>query len=143
VDGELIFTPIKPQFVRSHWPFVRKGAEAIAAKNPVDWIPEDLYCAVRYQTAELVIITRNRAYVGFFVACVHEQLFIGIKQYMIWAFWRDPEAHVAKADRWTTIDALKKRAQDIGCSEIAIGSLRKGWLAYGFQPDHILYRLKV
>lgn len=141
MDGELKFTPIQIQYIRSHWPFVRKGLKEVAAKRSVKWIPEDIYNALLGNAAELVLVTKNREYVGFFVASVNVCPITKRVEYYVVVLWKDPAVPISTKERRISAEAIGERAKVHNCVAVVLGSVRRGWIAFGFEPDHMIFRM--
>lgn len=77
---KLVETPI-----RSVWPMVRMGLEALAAKVPVAWLPEDVYAECAAGNAWLYLPTDGVT--GFIVFKPQRRNYSGERELLVWIVW--------------------------------------------------------
>lgn len=104
--------------IRGEWPRIRSGLDAVLAKCREDWIPEDVYHALKSGNA----------------ACYTNEAGILIVTRPLNEFTQRPELHV-----WIThnegaadvleegIEFLREQARHIGATRITFASPRLGW----------------
>lgn len=100
--------------IRGEWPRIKASLEAVQAKSPEDWIVEDVYHALKSQTAF--------AYLSDAGLMILQRLFT--------EYTRQPYLHVWIAHGEITdegFDFLRNQAKHAGCTRITFGSTRLGW----------------
>lgn len=124
-----------PQDLHSCWAWVRKGLEEVIEHSRDNWIPEDVYTAVRNASAYLYIADNEG---GF---CVFTLLpgYSGALELHVWC------AHGSGGDLEAESACLDEVARSLGCQSITFFSPRNGWRRnkLGYEEVHTLYRKKV
>ena len=115
--------------IRGMWPSVRTGLEVIQRRTQPDWIPEDIYCALRNNTAFLY--AKWPAFVVIQVLLAAS----GRTELFIWAAFG-----VGELDE--NHEGVEDIARDLDCQSITFFSPRKGWAKnkLGYEEVHTLYR---
>jgi len=113
-------TLIHPDGLRAVWPTVRAGLETMPKD---DWIPEDVFHAVKSGAAALYYGTGDKGYCGFFVL-----------QRLLGEFSRDPILHCWLAYNHgdasvyeAAEEFMRSHAKQIGAKRLTFGSPRPGW----------------
>lgn len=114
------FMLIQPDALRSVWDRVRAGLDLMPTE---DWIPEDVYHAIRSGESALYLGANDAGYAGFFVL-----------RRQVTEFSREPVLHVWLAHNAGNADVfseaqgfITKMAREMGCKRVTFGSPRKGW----------------
>lgn len=120
------FEYVKPENLRDIWFVVRAGLETILTKSPEDWIPEDVYTAIKTHDAMLFMAVEDKSLVGGAIVRPRG------KTLFAWAVWGEA-GHRSEA-----IAGLKEIARNTKCSEILFETKRAGWdrvaPKLGFKP---------
>lgn len=122
------------------WPRVREGLEQVKRASGDDWIPEDVYVAIKGGNATLFVI-EDDDYLGFVVLQVLPT-FHG-KRLHVWA------AHSIhrRPILWTLAEQLKPIAQAAGANKITFSSTRDEWAAIaergGYTATQTTYTMEV
>jgi hypothetical protein len=109
--------------LRSVWPEVRASLDAVQAKSPEDWIPEDIYHAIKTGSAALHLAKEGGQLAGVLVTTVTFAEFSGRKFLHVWVAHNLAGTDVIEAG----IDMLKAMARAAGAEMITFGSKRAGW----------------
>lgn len=119
------------------WPRVRAGLEVILTRSRDNWIPEDVYAALKSKGSILVIGQHDGAFVGFVVLTMNKG-FDGLEGH-IWAAYNISKSEYIH-DAWPQIQGLCRAS---GCRRITMSSTRKGWAKLGeklgLEPVQTLY----
>lgn len=143
----LTLTTIKPAELHVYWPFLERGLNDIHKRTHPDWLPPDVFMALRADAATAVIISRNSRLLGFIVWHKQERVFSHILDVFVWGAWalplreRQPGDDVAEAISrgYEYLLGVKKA---IGASRIIMISPRKGFQRkYGFKPLFTTYEV--
>ena len=111
---------IAPDSLHAVWKDVRAGLE----KMPVsDWIPEDVYHAVRSGESALYIGVGDAGFGGFMVLRKQQTEFSKQPVLHVWLAYSVAEPDVLAHG----IDTVREVAKRIGAQKITFGSPRKGW----------------
>ena len=111
---------IEPRSLRSVWPIVRHGLDVVVQKNRVDWIPEDVYHALKSGTAALHFSGEG----SFLVTCLNVNDYTDNRELHIWiAYSADESRNVIDEG----LELLKAMAKNAGATRITFDSPRKGW----------------
>lgn len=121
LNGELMdFILIHPDGLRAVWPDVRAGLETMPKD---DWIPEDVFHAIKSGESALYIGMRDTGYCGFFVL-----------RKLLGEFSRDPILHCWLAYNHgdasvydEAADFMRAQAKQMGAKRLTFGSPRPGW----------------
>jgi len=88
MNPHTIHVPAKQ--LHDHWPFVRRGLEAIRKKTKPEWLAEDIYSAIRQGNAMLLLAMCGPNPVGFTISYFTEVPFSNRKELFVWAAWTIP-----------------------------------------------------
>lgn len=89
---------VTPQTLHVHWPFVRRGLDSICHRIHPDWVPEDIYSALRMASVNCAIIQRAGKSLCFGVYYRENRVFSGKHHLFLWAGWALPESERTEAD---------------------------------------------
>lgn len=136
-DGQLMLRRIEAKEVGAVWEQVRVGLVAVKKATTDDWLPEDVYMALKQGHATLYMGENEGAYLGFLVLRLV------------------PTFHGARLDIWCAYSATKvplmrrffpeiqKVARQAGAQAIGFSSAREEWQAaakrLGFVTRQINY----
>lgn len=148
LSNDIEVSQIPPIHLHNYWDFIKNGLCDLKSQFDLDWIPEDIYAALKAQGADLFLIKNRDRQLGFFVAYPIIAQFSGTKLYFIWVFWTIEAktrriGEYAVENRSRVLDLLKKRAKDLGCAEIRFASPRRGFEKWGFDLYMSEYRMKI
>ena len=114
------FILIQPDGLRTVWPQVRAGLDTMPAD---DWIPEDVFHAVKSGAAALYLGVSDKGFCGFLIL-----------QKLIAEFSRTPTLHCWLAYNHggqdiydAAAEFLKEHAKHMGAARLTFGSPRPGW----------------
>jgi len=141
VIRNLFIQQLTPEQLHGNWAFIKRGAEDILKKvgEHTDWIPEDLYAALRYPEAShavLFLVTRNAKALGW-MCCELQRDRYGKLECFVWNGWDIPlRERTAEDDveggKQQLHDYIKMWAKSQGCYRIACLSPRPlerlGWI---------------
>lgn len=126
---------VNPSELHDIWPLIRRGLEIVAKKSEADWIPEDIYMALRQGKSTLHIDYNGDEYDGF-VVITETPDYHGLTLY-IWAAYCVTHNAI---DRY--LPTIKEMARSVGAKKIRFGSPRKGW-AKRFKAITTIYEEEV
>ena len=133
---------IDPCHIQRWWPLVRAGLVTIVEKTKPDWIPEDVYRALRNQTAALWLGYFGTMYVGFAVVNEQQNPFNGDRTLMVWCTYMRVSGYLDSFLRKVLSDA-----QESGFDVVTFQSPRRGWLrrlfSFGFKPRDTIYECRL
>lgn len=121
------------------WDVVRRGLEAILTICPDDWMPEDVYAAIKSGRASLFQFPD-----GFFVVEVMASPFNGKKRLNVWCMWTRPMAGAEAED--VILSELERLAAAAGCGAVRYVSPRRGWgrmMKGKFEEVGVIYERKI
>lgn len=124
------------------WERVRAGLLEVKKATTDDWLPEDVYMALRTGAASLYIgVGQDGEYLGFIVLRLI-QTFHGSKV-EIWAAYSATSAPAMR----TFLPHIKAVARNAGAGLITFLSAREEWAAagrrLGFKPAQVTYELSL
>jgi hypothetical protein len=128
---------VQPTFLHDVWPFVRIGVETVKRKVKPDFIPEDVYAAVRFNNAQLYMVTRGPRALGFFVTYTQRRPFSNKLEYLLWIGYaiplreRLPDDNLPEAVAMS-LAFMREQARTLGAVGPVMLSTRKGFERYGF-----------
>lgn len=117
------FFLIKPSELRAVWPQVKSSLLAVQAKSQEDWIPEDVYHAIKSGEAALHLAKVSGELAGVLVTTVTFSEFAGRKFLHVWVAHNLGDSDVIDAG----IGMLRDMAKGCGAEMITFGSKRAGW----------------
>lgn len=139
-DGELMLRVIEPKHLATEWERVRAGLVEVKKATTDDWLPEDVYMAIRQGQAVLYIGTGDAGeYLGFLVLRLLPT-FHGSKL-EIWCAYSATSAPLMR----TFLPHIRAVARNAGADRISFSSAREEWAAaarrLGFSPQQVSYEL--
>lgn len=123
---EPLLRPIAVADLPQHWPWVRQGLEELIARFDCDWLPEDVYAAIKAGAAGLSIIGDKA---GFIV--LQQQQRVRGPCLFVWVIVGD----LAPYEQQLYAE-LEKVAREIKAPTIEMWSPRTGWGRRGFFKEH-------
>lgn len=82
--------PIKPADLHQYWPFLERGLNDIVRKVKPDWIPPDVYSALRAGSATVAIACRGDHQLGFVIYYRQERSWCNKADLFVWCMWNIP-----------------------------------------------------
>jgi hypothetical protein len=128
--------PIHPDGLHAVWARVKEGLLKILERSPDDWLPEDVYHALKGGQAQLFICTGVQGLEGFFVLRVVRREFSKVQDMHVWCAHSVGDGDVF--DRG--LNFVCEAARKAGCQRVTFGSQREGWKKR-FAVDEITYRI--
>lgn len=131
---------IEPKHLAVEWERVRAGLVEVKKATTDDWLPEDVYMALRQGQASLYIGTgAGGEYLGFVVLRL-VPTFHGSKV-EIWCAHAATKAPLMR----TFLPHIQAVARNVGADRISFSSAREEWAAaarrLGFSPKQVSYEL--
>lgn len=142
-DGELMnLRAIEPADIAFEWERVRAGLLIVKHATTDDWLPEDVYMAIKTGAAHLFMAEdQDGDYLGFVVLKL-VNTFHG-KRLDVWAAYcsgKQPAIRIY-------LPKIKELAKRAGASVIGFSSARPEWSKaaprYGFKPAQVTYELSL
>lgn len=121
------------------WQSVRQGLEKILAICPDDWMPEDVYRALKDGRASLYTFPG-----GFFVVELMQSPFNGKRRLNCWCMFTAPLVGESHDD--ILIAELERIGAQHGCNSVRFVSPRMGWgrkLKGKFEEVGVIYERKI
>lgn len=118
---ELVLVP--PAGVRQTWPLILPSLQAVMAKGAVEWIPEDVYHALKTGDAVCHIATDAGGYAGCMVTQRVTDHYSGKQSLHVWIVHNAGPAELLDCG----MPMLQEMARKGGFARITFGSPRKGW----------------
>lgn len=128
--------PIHPEALHGVWPRVSEGLAKILEKSSDDWLPEDVYHALKSGQSQLFIVANEQGFAGFLVLRVVQREFSRTQDMHVWCAYSVGDADVFEAG----LNLVRDAARRAGCQRITFGSQREGWKKR-FAVDEITYRI--
>ena len=79
----VVFDAIPPEQIRAAYNIIEKDLQKVISRSYSDWIPADVYSALRNGTSELVVAYKDEQYAGFLVLSILSE-FGGEKKLFVW-----------------------------------------------------------
>lgn len=139
---------VQPQELHQVWSWVRIGMEAVVRKARPDFILEDVYAAIRFNHAQLYMVSRGPRMLGFFVTQTMRRPFSNKLEYFNWATYtlplreRLPDDNIPEAVA-LSIDFMRNQARTLGCDRIVTLSRRPSYAVFGFRQTFITWEMPV
>lgn len=133
----MTFDLIAPENLHSVWSYVRAGLLKIKERVKEQWLPEDVFTAIRNKRSTLYVVREDDRYLGFFVAEQSIEPFTHEPVLFVWCLYGMDE--LARAD--ACLEYLDKLARSIGAKRIRFTG-RRGWqkvLAGKFEATRVIY----
>lgn len=134
--------PIEPRDISFEWDRVRAGLLIVKRATSDDWLPEDVYMAIKTGDAALFIGEDEHGdYLGFVVLKLVNTFHS--KRLDIWAAYCSGKQPAIRL----YLPKIKELAQRAGASGIGFSSARPEWLKaaprFGFKPVQTTYELSI
>ena len=111
---------IQPKDLRHVWDDVKAG---LAEMPESDWIPEDVYHAIKSGQVALHIGVTPEGFAGFMVLKPSQTEFSGKPTLHVWLVYNTAGADMMAAGE----QLIRETARKMGAQKITFGSPRKGW----------------
>lgn len=120
-NGELMdFILIHPAGLRAVWPDVRAGLDTMPKG---DWIPEDVFHAIKSGSVALYLGANESGYAGFFVMQQLTNEYTNEQYLHCWLAYNHGDAKVYD----DAAEFMKSLAKQRGFKRLTFGSPRPGW----------------
>jgi hypothetical protein len=116
-------TLVPPAGVRQAWPLILPSLQAVLSKTQDDWIPEDVYHALKSGEAACHLATGPQGFCGILVTTRTHTEFSGTTALHVWIVHNTGESDVLEAG----LPMLREMAKKGGFARITFGSPRPGW----------------
>jgi len=130
----LIHVPVER--LHEDWPLIKEGLEKIIEKIKPDWIPEDVYHALRSNVSTVHLGYNGDEYEGFIVLTPTPD-YDGVVLF-IWCVYSPSRTNVLE----TYYEEVVQMARKIGAKKLRFASPRKGWSRM-FEPVTTIYEREV
>lgn len=127
-----LFTFVNAEYLHDVWDWVRPRLQRVIEKTSAQWLPEDIYHAVKAGTATLATVGQDDG-----VIVLQRQVNPHGPTLVVWAMEGDLMPFAGRL-----VEELKKVARSIGCREIVQFSPRR-YEAFGFEAVATVYRMEV
>jgi hypothetical protein len=112
------FQYINPADLHSVWFQVRSGLEVVLEKSFETWIPEDVYCSIKTNNAQLFMFDG-----GFMVVQSIKDQWTNEPSLHIWITYHETNADVNLVNEFSS--NLRQLANNAGINKITFGSKRR------------------
>jgi hypothetical protein len=116
-------TLVPPAGVRAAWPLILQSLQAVQAKTADDWIPEDVYHALKSGEAACHLASGASGFCGILITTRAVAEFSGTPALHVWIVHNTGPADVLEAG----LPLLRDMARKGGFTRITFGSPRPGW----------------
>lgn len=153
MKSPLTLFELKPDQLHQWWPLLKRGLDEIKRKIGPDYIPEDIYAALRNGQTSCVIAQRSSRPLGFVVYYKQLRPFSARPELFIWAAWDLPyqlrqegdDVDEMVARMWEYLTLVAKNAY--GTDQIAWMTKPRRASAFarkfGWQPTFTLFQVTV
>ena len=121
IDG-VVFEHIPVEDVRCAYERIEQDLHKVRRKSYADWIPADIYAALKTGSADLFIGYDKEYYAGFIITSFIKDT-SGEPTLFLWATYQNPK-YKHKDNGFIFLDQL---AEEFKVSAIEFHSSRKGW----------------
>lgn len=127
-DADRNIEVIPPDDLHEVWPDVRASLVRTLEKAPSRWLPEDVYTALRANTATLYIVREKGCYLGCFVLQLRAEfdgpiVFCWVAEGKFLFEW--------------ALEHVKEIAKGKGAKRIEFRSPRRGWKRYAREVETV------
>jgi len=81
---------LKQEDLHRYWPFLLRGVADIRRDLKTNWLPEDIYSALRQAQVSCVLARRADRLLGFLVYSKQQRIFSYEPELFVWAAWNLP-----------------------------------------------------
>ena len=141
---------LKLESLHAHWPFVRRGLDAIHQRLKPDWIPENVFAALVAGHSSCVVVSRGARPIGFVVYYKQPRPFSFKPELFVWAAWALPLRERLQSDNLPEAIAIVWRylvnvaKGNYGTNVISWISPRGGFeRKYGWKPHFKTFQIEV
>ena len=135
----VVFEHIPVEDVRVAYERIEQDLHKIRKKSYADWIPADIYAALKVGNADLFIGYEKDYYAGFIITSFVQDG-SGQPVLFLWATYQNPEFK-HKDNGFIFLETL---AEECNVSAVEFHSSRKGWAKtakkHGYEPVAQVYR---
>jgi len=135
----VVFEHIPVEDVRVAYERIEQDLHKIRKKSYADWIPADIYAALKIGNADLFIGYEKDYYAGFIITSFIQDSG-GQPTLFLWATYQNPKFN-HKDNGFIFLDKL---AEECNVSAVEFHSSRKGWTKaakrHGYEPVTQVYR---
>ena len=135
----VVFEHIPVEDVRVAYERIEQDLHKIRKKSYADWIPADIYAALKNGKTELFIAYEKEHYVGFIITSLVRDSG-GQPVLFLWA--EDQDSKFKNRDNGLVF--MSNLAEELKVSAIEFSSTRKGWTRaakiHGYEPVTQIYR---
>jgi len=135
----VVFEHIPVEDVRVAYERIEQDLHKIRKKSYADWIPADIYAALKVGNADLFIGYEKDYYAGFIITSFIKDAG-GQPTLFLWATYQNPKFN-HKDNGFIFLDKL---AEECNVSAVEFHSSRKGWTKaakrHGYEPVTQVYR---
>lgn len=144
----LVFSEMAPEQITGLWPHVGQAVDETYRrwKDFVGWVPNDLFAAVKKDTARIAFMYDKGVRIGFLVYRYFWEEFSHKKYMHIWLAYLYPEFRFRLRKYLPQgMEYLGKTAKRQSCNYIEMDTLRKGWgkLMPDMKPQRVVYRKEI
>ena len=118
----VVFSRIAEDDLQFVYEEIKEKLRYIIKKSYSDWVPADIYVALKNEEADLYIGYEEDKNVGFLVTST-QQNHGGGPTLFVWAAYQDPKCNYSKDG----FDLLDRLAENIKADNIEFQTSRKGW----------------
>jgi hypothetical protein len=144
---------VKPEQLHDFWPFLMRGVADIKRQFKPNWLPEDIFSAIRVQQVNCVIARRAERLLGFVVYSKQLLPFSFAPEAFVWLAWNLPIREWHPDDRMpSTVKQVWDYIADIARKQY--GTDRVTWVTtpsrarafarkFGWEPSWVTMTAKV
>jgi len=139
---DTVFEFIPLEDIRVAYNQIEKNLKTVAAKSYVDWIPADVYTALRSGTSELYMAYEKDYYAGFIIVSILNDPG-GEKTLYLWVAYSAPKYNIIGSG----VEFLEELVQNTNITGMEFHSSRPGWTRaakkHGFKAVTTVYKKEV
>ena len=141
INGK-VFEYIPLEDVKVAYNTIEPDLRKVAKKSYADWIPADVYAALRKGSSELYMVYEDKYYAGFVIVSILDDAG-GEKTLHIWVAYSRPKYNIIGAG----VEFLESLIQNTSITGMEFHSDRSGWSRaakkHGFKAITTVYRKDV
>tara|TARA_E500000178_G_scaffold51041_1_gene46594 strand:- start:198 stop:641 length:444 start_codon:yes stop_codon:yes gene_type:complete len=122
----VVFEHIPLEDIRAAYTNIESDLYEVTNKSHADWIPADVYSALRNGSADLYVVYKDEEYAGFLVTTLLTD-FGGEKTLFIWVGYSVPKYNII-SEGFEFVERLSENLNIVG---IEFHSSRLGWIKTG------------
>lgn len=144
---------VKPEELHHYWPFLSRGMQDVKRDMKPNWIPEDLYAAIKGTQVNCVMARRGERLLGFLIYSKQQRIFNYDPELFVWCAWNipikewlaDDNMSEVVANVWKYIANVAKTSY--GTNEITwVTRPRRAkafWRKFGWSPTWVTLTVRV